>query len=115
MGQIEIMYAAYFATFSVVLGTTLPFIIELINRWGKLEGKTTKSIVSWVVPVAIMYIGWGLGHLFEGFLSDLPAWHPLTFGVWAGLMANVEWKTVPWLKNAVNSLFDWLLDRDKKK
>ena len=106
------LYVAYFATFSIVFGTTLPWVIELFNRWFDLENKYLKHLVSWLVPVAIMYIGWGLGNFFDGsFLQDLPAWQPLAFGVWAGLMANFEWTNVPWLKDAINSFFDWLLKK----
>ena len=116
MDQLNELYLAYFVSFSIVIGKTLPFLIEAVIRWLSLEGKTIKSVTSWVVPVLVMYAGWGLGHLFEGsFLTGLEAWQPLAYAAWAALMANIEWKTVPWLKNAVNSLFDWLLDGDKKK
>lgn len=107
------IYVAYFATFSVVAGTTFPFVTEAINRWFDLQGKVLKSIVSWVVPVAIMYVGWGLGNFFDGsFLQDLVWWKPAVFGAWAGLLSNVCWNDVPWLKDAVNNFFEWLLNKN---
>ena len=106
------IYLAYFASFSIVCGKTLPFIIEFLNRILKLTSRRVKSIVSWVVPVAIMYIGWVLGNFFDGsFLQELPAWKPAVYGAWAALLSNIEWNNVPWLKDAVNNFMDWLLKK----
>ncbi len=106
------IYLAYFATFSVVMGTTLPWVTEFFNRILDLENKYLKHAVSWAVPVAIMYAGWFAGNFFDGsFLQDLVWWKPAGFGVWAGLMSNIEWNNVPWLKDAVNNFFDWLLSK----
>ena len=111
MENLNELYVTYFATFSLVAGTTLPFVIEWVNRVFELTTSAVKSIVSWAVPVVLMYAGWGLGHFFEGFLSELPYWHPLVYGAWAGLMANIEWTAVPWLKTAVTAFFEWLLKK----
>lgn len=112
MENLQELYLTYFAAFSIVVGKTLPFVIEAVNRWLNLQTKRVKSIVSWVVPVLVMYAGWGLGHFFEGsFLVGLEAWHPLAYGAWAALLSNMEWNNVPWLKEAVNSFFTWLLTK----
>ncbi len=106
------IYLAYFATFSVAMGTTLPWATEFFNRLFTLENKYLKHAVSWAVPVAIMYVGWFAGNFFEGsFLQNLAWWKPAVFGIWAGLVSNFEWNNVPWLKDAVNNFFDWLLSK----
>ena len=114
MEQLEVLFALYFATLSVVVGTTLPFAIELINRVFDFQKEITKSIVSWVIPVVVMYVAWGANQVFVGFLTDVPFWHPLVYGVWSALMANIEWNNVPWLKEVVNQTMDWLLKQGKK-
>lgn len=106
------IYLAYFATFSVVMGTALPWVIELLNRLMTLENKYLKHFVSWTVPAAIMYAGWFGSNFFDGsFLQELAWWKPGIYGIWAGLMANIEWNNVPWLKDAVNNFFDWVLSK----
>lgn len=108
----EAIYLAYFATFSVVTGVTLPLVIEFLNQTVNITQKFWKSVVSWGVPVAIMYVGWAIGNFFDGsFLQSLPVWQPAVYGAWAGLMANVNWANVPWLKEMVNAVMAWLLNR----
>lgn len=112
MESINDLFGEYFATFSVVAGITIPFLMEFLNRIFNIGSAIAKSILAWVVPVLIMYAGWGLANVLEGsFLQGLPYWHPALYGLWAALLANIEWKNILWLKEAVNGVMDWLLKK----
>jgi hypothetical protein len=111
MEELAMVYALYFATFSVFCTMTVPFIIEIWLRWIQPETKLWKSIWSWIIPPVIAMGGWGLALLFQdGFLFGLPWYSGLFFGAWASVMANVGWKNVPWIKDFVTNLFEWLAE-----
>ncbi len=112
MEDLELLYVAYFATFVIVSETTLPLVTETINRLFTLTNKYVKSVVSWVVPLAIMYFGWGVGHIFEGsFLVGVAWYYPAIFGVLAGSISNFAWTSIPWIKAAISWLLDYLTSK----
>jgi hypothetical protein len=111
MEELAIVYALYFATFSAFCTVTVPFIIEAWMRWFQPQTKFWKSVWSWIIPPALGMGGWGLASIFQdGFLFGLPWWSGLFFGAWAAVMANVGWGNVPWIKEFVTNLFEWLTD-----
>ncbi len=114
MEELELLYVAYFATFVVVSETTLPLITEFVNRVLTITDSITKSIVSWVIPLAIMYAGWGAGHFFEGsFLVGVEWYYPAIFGAVAGSISNFTWTSIPWVKAAINWLLNYLMTNKK--
>ena len=100
------IYHAYFASFSIIMGTTLPFLMEAINNFFNLSSRTVKSIVSWTVPIVLLLAAWVMANFLDaGFLYHMPWYMALFYGAWAALMSNVCWNNVPWLKNIVVELF----------
>jgi len=120
MEELELLFVAYFATFIIVLEVTLPlvteFIIRIINKFVDELSSTAKSITSWVIPILLMYAGWGIGHFFEGsFLVGLAWWHPLVFGGFAATFSNLAWMNIPWVKRLANWLLSWFIEYINKK
>lgn len=116
MGEIELLYVAYFATFVIVAETTLPLVTEAFNRLFTLTNPTIKSITSWVIPVALMYFGWGVGHYLEGsFLVGLDWWHPAVLGGIAGSLSNLSWTSITWVKQLINWVLDRIIGNTNKK
>jgi len=114
MEDLTALYMTYFAAFSVFAGTTVPIIVKAWLEFWKPKTKVWTSVWSWIVPLVIGVAGWALGLFFkEGFLANL-AWHEaIIYGAWAAIMGNVAWDNVPWLKEVVNQLFVYLLNKER--
>lgn len=112
MGELKELYMLYFAAFSVFSATTVPFVVKAWLAFWKPKTKVWTSIWSWIVPVVLGMAGWGLGLLLkDGFLANLVWYHAVLYGVWAAVMANIAWENVPWIKELVNQVFVWLLNK----
>lgn len=109
--NLALQYAAYFGTYSVIVGQTLPWVIEFWNRTFQPKTAKWKSRWSWIIPVVLHVVAWGLAQVFKvGFLYELHWVSAVIFGAWAATLANVNWNNVPWLKDLVNDNIDKIVN-----
>jgi hypothetical protein len=107
---IALKYAAYFGTYSVVLGQTLPWVIEFWNRTFKPKTSKWKSRWSWIIPIVLHILAWFIAQLVKvGFLYEVHWVSALFFGAWAATISNVNWNNVPWLKDLINDNLDKII------
>lgn len=108
-----LLWTSGFVVFSTV---AVPTITEFIYE--KIKKPTTKfwrSVWSWVIPISLTYVVWGIGRLFDvGFLADVLIWWvPFIFGAAAATISNYSWANIPWIKETIIAILDWLPKRSE--
>jgi len=98
----------------IIIGTfwgfstiAIPFLIEFIfEKIYKPDSKTWKSVISWVIPIVVVY---GLWFLDVGFVTDFgPIWTPAIIGALSAGVANYAWNDIPWVKDLINRIIEFL-------
>ncbi len=95
----------WIASFWMLVTVGLPFIIEFIyEKIAKPKTEKWRSFWSWLIPIAIMYVIWFGGNMFEveTFLNEYTLWWtPAIFGGLAAAISNYGWNNVPWIKQII--------------
>lgn len=98
----------------IIIGTfwgfstiAVPFIIEFIfEKIYKPSSKTWRSVMSWVIPIALTY---GLWYLGLGYLQEITIWWvPAILGALSAGVANYAWNDIPWIKDLINRIIEFL-------
>lgn len=77
-----------FATFALFC-TGVVGITETVNRLFKVEGKTAKFVVSWVVSIGMACLGFGLQLGLFADLGDVTQWQGWVKAVFIGVFCAV--------------------------
>lgn len=109
--NLSAQYILYFGTYSVVAAQTLPWVIEFWNRTFKPKNAKWKSRWSWIIPIILHLVAWGLGQILKtGFLYEVHWVATLVFGAWSAMLANVTWNNVTWVKELIGSNLDIIIN-----
>ncbi len=85
----------------------VPLIIEFFfEKIYMPKTKTWRSITSWLIPIGVVYILW----FFEvGFLAEYALWWiPALLGALAATVGNYTWASIPWIKELITRIIEFL-------
>ena len=89
----------------------IPFVTEFFfEKVYQPTSKAMRSLLVFVISIAMSYGVWGLGLLFDvGFLVEVvKAWHVLVYGVGAAFAASYTWVNIDWIKAVIR----WIIAGD---